>query len=94
MANWSRNTISLVGAGAPEFVVYINSHLEPMAHPTTNEPWMVYVDIAPLLTGPPDGLWGGLNLYHEHVPLTLNEKGVTEFWCETKWQPPLGAFVR
>ena len=72
MANWSRNTINLGGAGTPEIVIYINSHHEPIAHPITHEPWYVHVDIAPLITEHPKD-YAGLNLWHEDVPLKLGE---------------------
>jgi hypothetical protein len=92
MANWSKNEINLVGAGTQQIVDYINSHHEPVPHPITKDPWFVYVDIAPLLNGHPKDLRGGLNLYHEDVPLKLDQKGATKFWCQTKGQPPLEAF--
>jgi hypothetical protein len=94
MANWSRNTITLAGNGVPEIVAYINSHHESVPHPITKEPWFEYVDIAPLLTEHPEDLRGGLNFYHEDVPLKLNAEGATEFWCQTKGQPPLDALGR
>ncbi len=88
MANWSRNSITLAGAGADNVVAFINDHLEPIPHPKT----MVYVDIAPMFAETPPH-YGGLNLRNEDVPLTLDEKGKTAFWCETKWQPPVEAFL-
>jgi hypothetical protein len=94
MGNWSSNTITLVGNGTPEILNYINSHLEPIPHPITNDPWVVYVDIAPLIAVRSEDLRGGLNLYHEHVPLKPDEKGATEFGCQTKGEPPLDALGR
>src|SRR5262245_41522609 len=92
MANWRRNTVTVSGDGTETIVSFNNGNLQPIEHPTSPGPWMVYVDVAPLVGGNWEGI-SGLNLYHTDAPVKMDETGAVKIWCETKWQPPIEAFA-
>lgn len=88
MANWSRNTLKLSGAGANDIVAFGNANMQPVE----DWPGTKWLDLRPLL-GESCPVENTVLFVHDGgLPLTCVDNCST-FFTETKWQPPIEAFA-